>query len=214
MNFDELISFLEKKLKGVLPGEKAHSLMQPRLPDGTSLRLKNSKPPKEGGVLILLYNEGGEAFFPLIQRPEYEGVHSGQMALPGGKAEEEDDDLIMTALRETREEIGVSEEKIKVIGSLSRFFVAASNYMVEPVIGVIDHKPDFVPDPREVSDIITPSINELINPALRKEKELVVKNGYKLQSPYFDLSDRVVWGATAMMLSELVTILNEEFNSQ
>ncbi len=213
MNFDELISFLEKKLAGELPGEKAHSLMKPKLPNGSELKLKNSKPPKEGGVMILLFNMDGQTHFPLIQRPDYEGVHGGQMALPGGRYEKDDEDLIMTALRETREEIGVPEEKIKVIGSLSTFFVAASNYMVKPVIGVIDEKPEFIPDLREVSGIITPTIEQLIDPRFKKEKELVVRNGYKLLSPYFDLGNRIVWGATAMMLSELVVIIDEEFNS-
>lgn len=213
MDFDELISFLEKKLTGELPGEKAHSLMKPRLSDGLPLRLKNSKPPKEGGVLLLLYNVEGKAHFPLIQRPEYEGIHGGQMALPGGRYEEEDGDLVMTALRETREEIGVPEEKIRVIGSLSTFFVAASNYIVKPVIGMIDEKPDFVPDPREVSGIITPNIDQLIDPRLKKEKELTVRKGYTLLSPYFDLGNKIVWGATAMMLSELVMILQEDLDS-
>lgn len=213
MHFDELITFLEKKLAGDLPNERAHSIMKPRMPDGSLLKLKNTQPPKKGGVLILLYNVEGEAHFPLIQRPKYEGIHGGQMALPGGRYEESDGDLVRTALRETREEIGVPEKYIKVIGSLSTFFVAASNYMVKPVVGIIDAIPDFIPDPREVEGIITPTINQLIDPTLRKEKELTVRNGYKLLSPYFDLGNRIVWGATAMMLSELVVILNEEFDS-
>jgi 8-oxo-dGTP pyrophosphatase MutT (NUDIX family) len=213
MNFDELKGFLEKRLQKELPGGIAHELMKPRLPDGSPLRLKNSKPPKEGGVLILFYENDKKANFPLIQRPKYEGIHGGQMALPGGKYEKGDDDLVMTALRETREEIGVPEEKIEVIGSLSTFFVAASNYIVKPVVGVIHEHPIFVPDPREVEEIITPSIDQLIDSTLLKEKELIVRNGYKLQCPYFDLEGRVVWGATAMMLSELVVILKEEFTS-
>lgn len=209
MDFDELIGFVEKKLAGELPGERAHSIMMPRLPDGSPLRLKNSKPPKEGGVLILFYEKDGQVNFPLIQRPKYEGIHGGQMALPGGKYETGDDDLVMTALRETREEIGVPEKKIEVIGSLSTFFVAASNYIVKPVVGVIHEQPTFIPDPREVEEIITPTVNQLIDSTLLKEKELVVRNGYKLLCPYFDLEGRVVWGATAMMLSELVLILKE-----
>lgn len=209
MDFDELIRFLEKKLPGELPGERAHALMKPRLQGGAPLSLKNTTPPREGGVMILFYNLDGQAHFPLIQRPEYEGVHGGQMALPGGKFEDDDEDLVRTALRETREEIGIAEEKIKVIGSLSTFFVAASNYVVKPVIGVINETPEFTPDPREVDGIITPSINQLIDPALKKEKELTVRNGFKLLSPYFDLGNRIVWGATAMMLSELVEIVKE-----
>lgn len=209
MNFDELIGFLEKKLKKELPGEKAHQIMKPKMADGSPLKLSNSKPPKEGGVLILLYEEGGQLKFPLIQRSSYEGIHSGQMALPGGKFEVEDSNLIATALRETREEIGIPENKIEVIGSLSTFYVAASNYMVKPVIGLIRELPNFILDPREVDDVITPSIEQLVSLNSLKETELTVRNDYKLLCPYFDLEGRMVWGATAMMLSELVVILNE-----
>ena len=134
------------------------------------------------------------------------------MALPGGRYEEGDRDQYRTALREANEEIGIDREQVKVIGSLSEFFVAVSNYMVLPVIGKIGFKPQFIPEPREVHDIVTPSIDHLIDPMRLKEKEIVVRNDFKMQCPYFDLEGRTVWGATAMMLSELVAIL-QEFDS-
>ena len=209
MNFDELTRFLEKRMQLPLPGPESHQKMQPSMADGAPLRLKHSTPPRKGGVLILLYQEGNEIYFPLIQRPTYEGIHSGQMALPGGKLEVGDKDQYDTALREANEEVGVVNEDIKIIGSLSEFFVAASNYMVLPVIGKIDYKPNFLPEPREVEHIVTPSIDQLIAPENLKEKEMTVRNGYRLLCPYYDLENRTVWGATAMMLSEFVEILNE-----
>ncbi|MEO9484184.1 MAG: CoA pyrophosphatase [Ekhidna sp.] len=209
MNFDELTRFLEKRVQLSMPGESAHQIMKPKLPNGAPLKMRHEVPPRKGGVLILLYEDQGLIHFPLIQRPNYDGIHSGQMALPGGRFEEEDLDQYQTALRETHEEIGVHHEQVKIIGNLSEFFVAASNYMVLPVIGRIDFKPRFVPEPREVHDIITPPITDLIDPNKLKEKEITVKNGFKMQCPYFDLEGRTVWGATAMMLSEMVQILNE-----
>lgn len=209
MNFDELTRFLEKRVQQPMPGEAAHQRMKPKMADGSPLRLKHSTPPRKGGVLILLYEDEGGVRFPLIQRPSYEGIHSGQMALPGGRYENEDLDQFHTALRESQEEIGVEKDKVEIIGSLSEFFVAASNYMVLPVIGKIDHKPSFIPEPREVDDIVTPPVMHLIDPSRLKEKEMTVRNGFKMICPYFDLEGRTVWGATAMMLSEFVDILNE-----
>ncbi len=212
MNFDELTRFLEKRVQEPLPGSASHQKMKPSLVNGAPLKLKHSSPPRKGGVLILLYQEDDEIRFPLIQRPTYEGIHSGQIALPGGKFEDSDIDQYQTALREANEEVGVDQKDIEVIGSLSEFFVAASNYMVLPVIGRINYKPNFLPEPREVEDVITPRINQLITPEFVKEKEMVVRNGYKLLCPYYDLENRTVWGATAMMLSEFVEILKEYLN--
>lgn len=209
MNFDELTRFLEKRVQMPMPGDSAHQRMKPKMASGAPLKLKHSTPPRKGGVLILLFEDQGTVKFPLIQRPSYDGIHSDQMALPGGRYEEEDRDQFYTALRESNEEIGVSKEKVEIIGNLSEFFVAASNYMVLPVIGKLNYKPTFIPEPREVADIVTPKISDLIDPNRLKEKEIVVRNAYRLQCPYFDLEDRTVWGATAMMLSELVEILKE-----
>lgn len=209
MNFDELTRFLEKRVQLPMPGNSAHEKMKPTLANGAPLKLSHSTPPRKGGVLILLYEDEGIVRFPLIQRPNYEGIHSGQMALPGGRYEEEDQDQFRTALRESDEEIGVDQSKVEIIGSLSEFFVSASNYMVLPVIGKVDFKPKFVPEPREVQDVVTPPISHLADPERIKEKEITVRSGFKMQCPYFDLEGRTVWGATAMMLSEMVEILRE-----
>ncbi len=205
----DLIQSIQKRLKLDLPGNAAHMEMVPTLPKGAPIRIKHSSPPKEGAVMVLLFQENGTYKFPLIKRPNYEGVHSGQMALPGGKYEKDDQDLSHTALRETNEEIGVASETIQIIGSMSSFFVAASNFQILPVIGFVDHRPDFVPDAREVDDIVIADIFDLIDTKKRKVKEIIVGNGISLNSPYYDIEGQVVWGATAMMLSELSVILKE-----
>ncbi len=209
MKLEPLAQFFEERLKKEMPGETAHNMMLPKLKNGSGIRFKHEEKSKEGGVLILFYEEDGIVKFPLIERPEYNGVHSGQIALPGGRKEETDTDLIQTALREAEEEIGVNKSSVEVLGSLSKFFVGASNYDILPVIGVINQVPKFYPDSREVKEIITPAATDLLDLEKRKVKDINAKNGYILSSPYFDLQRKMVWGATAMMLSELVAVLNE-----
>ncbi len=179
--------------------------------DGTAINLKHKNPPREGAVMILFFEEEGTVKFPLIQRPKYEGIHSGQMALPGGKSELDDRDLRHTALRETEEEIGVNSAKIEVFGELSSFYVVASNFQVLPVLGFMDHKPDFIPDNREVDQVVLAQTDHIISNEALKRKNVEAANGFHLDSPYFDVNGKVVWGATAMMLSELVEIMKKVY---
>lgn len=206
---EDLIARLKQRLENPLPGITAHERMLPRIPGGNRVRFKYEEEPRKGAVLILLYQEADEIRFPLIQRPQYEGVHSGQIALPGGKYEDEDEDLIATAIRETKEEVGADPGTIEVIGQLSEFMVSASNHLVLPVIGYAHSRPEFVPDPYEVDEVIEARLSELMDDNLIRETEIVTSGGYRLQSPYFDIQGKVVWGATAMMLSEFVQVIRE-----
>ncbi|MFY0598753.1 MAG: CoA pyrophosphatase [Cyclobacteriaceae bacterium] len=183
--------------------------MKPILPNGDRFPPLDPLKARKGAVLILFYKMEDQWYFPLIQRPLYEGVHSGQVAFPGGRKEEQDIDLFETAIRESHEEIGTEVSKINVIGSLSDFFVAVSNHLVKPVVGFYEGVPNFKPDTREVESVIEVPLEQLLDTTFLKEKEIEAASGYKLRSPYFELQNKVVWGATAMMLSELVDILNE-----
>ena len=205
----DLIGRLQQRLQHPLPGKPAHEKMLPKVPGGNRVKFKNSGAPRKGAVLILLYENDGKIHFPLIQRPLYEGVHSGQIALPGGRYEEDDSDLIATALREANEEVGVPTREVNVIGQLSEFMVSASNHLVLPVIGYSVSKPSFIPDPREVDEIVEATLDELLDSGRLKEKEIVTAHGYRLRSPYYDIQGKVVWGATAMMLSEFVELIRE-----
>ena len=200
---------LSSRLDEGLPGHQAHQKMLPTMADGTAINLKHKSPPRDGAVMILFFEEDGKVKFPLIQRPRYEGIHSGQMALPGGKAEPDDRDLLHTAVRETEEEIGVNSSKIEVFGELSSFYVVASNFQVLPVLGFIDHRPSFVPDHREVDQVVLAQTDRIISQEALKRKNVEAANGFKLNSPYFDVDGKVVWGATAMMLSEFEAILRD-----
>ena len=199
---------LKKRLKVRLPGQDAQKIMMPEagsLIDRFSIDIK--KGANEGAVLILLYKKNGEVYFPLTQRHEYDGAHSGQISFPGGKGEDKDESVVQTALRETEEEIGVDQSSVKIIGRLTDLFIIASNFNVRPVIGFVDAPPNFVVDSREVAHVIEVSISQLLNDAILKEKEIVFKNKYSLTAPYFDFDGHHVWGATAMMLSEFKEVL-------
>lgn len=205
-SFDELIEKLSERLTGNLPGALAHDRMR-AVPIGSFKPIFEHKlPPRPGSVLILLYPHEGQIFFPLTVRPKYAGTHSGQVSLPGGKAEP-GEDTTATAIREGEEEIGIVGADVKVIGKLSDFFVIPSNFMVTPVIGYLKSKPNFVADPVEVEKIIFGSLEHLVSEEAIQTKEILAAGKYPLLAPHFEIEGQMVWGATAMMLYELREIL-------
>ena len=143
-----------------------------------------------------------------MKRPTYNGAHSGQVSFPGGKFEQQDLDLNFTALRETHEEIGVAPEEVSLIGKLSDLFIIASNFKVHPSVGFVPSRPQFIPDPLEVEEVLEVSLSHLYDLTQRGVEPMRFEN-YTIHSPYFDVQGHVVWGATAMMLSELLQVISE-----
>jgi 8-oxo-dGTP pyrophosphatase MutT (NUDIX family) len=205
---NKLIDDLTHRLQRALPSALAHEPMR-AIPVGTDVpNFQHKLPPKPGSVLILLYVQDNQIKFPLIKRPEYIGAHSGQVSLPGGKAEA-GEDAIQTALREGEEEIGIDQKTVKVLGRLSDFFVIPSNFMVTPVVATVDYVPQFVPDAFEVSKIIYGSVEELVKDEAILIKEIVAAGKFRMTAPHFEIENEVVWGATAMILNELRYVLRE-----
>ncbi len=210
MDFSHTISYLSARLNSPLPGREAHRRALPSDRIEKRLGIEVSPDARLGGVLILLFpGQGDETMFPLIQRTDYPGTHGGQVSLPGGKFEEGDKDLIGTALRETHEEIGVAPEAIRVLGKMSEIYIPPSNFRVLPVLGYVDHYPSFVPEPKEVDEILEVPLAHLMDHTLHKSTDIEVRGMRLPDTPYFDFHDRVVWGATAMILSELYEVLTE-----
>ena len=207
---NDFTTFIEKltlRLKEPLPGQTAHDKMASE----SRLKLKMPSPnerTRESAVLILFYPAENEIFIPLILRPQYDGVHGGQMAFPGGRVEKEDENLIRTAMREAQEEIGIRLTDITVLGQLTKLFIPPSNFFVQPVIGFMNHKPDFYPDAREVDEVIEITLEEIINPKIIGRKILNIR-GVDIDAPYYQIQEHTVWGATAMMISELLAIIEE-----
>ncbi|MFN3802509.1 NUDIX hydrolase [Belliella pelovolcani] len=204
MEFQDIIQRVEKMLTQPLPGRVGQMMMSPQPVDETRFAEGALKNPRRGAVLMLFYPDEDQTLVPFIKRPSYEGVHSGQVAFPGGKWEEQDEDLSMTALREAEEEIGIDQKKVKLLGKLSDLFIPPSNFLVSPFIGFLEETPFFKPDPYEVDRIINCPVNQLTDLSIRKEGKITVRGKYQLNAPYFDIENEMVWGATAMMLGEFM----------
>ena len=197
-----LIEKLKKQLSEKLPGKEVQYSMAPVARNILPAGNLNQK----AGVLFLLYPYKGEFFIVFIKRTEYNGAHSGQVSLPGGKFETKDKTLKNTALRESHEEIGIHPDEIIIIGQLTPLEIPISNFEVFPYVGFTRKKPDFKPDPSEVEYLIHVSLSKLTNPSIRKSKIMTVRE-FTGAIPYFDISEDFIWGATAMMLAEFIEVL-------
>jgi 8-oxo-dGTP pyrophosphatase MutT (NUDIX family) len=185
-----------------LPGKQAHIELAPYRNE-IELDFKN-KNPKIASTLLLIYPKDGETFFCLIERQEYEGTHSNQISFPGGK-NESGESMKETALRETMEEIGVDPISINIIGELSQVFVPPSNFLIHPFVGYCDFTPDFRANEREVKRIIEVNIDELFKKDVIKIKKMSFKKSsgnVNFEVPYLDLNNKIVWGATSVILNE------------
>ena len=206
---DDLSRQLRQRLVLPLPGTEAQYKMANAERRVNSSRIKIPDNHRKGAVLILLYEDENKICFPLIIRPEYDGVHSGQVALPGGGFDPEDETLQNTALREAQEEIGIFKNDVVILGALSPLYIPPSNFLVHPFIGMLSYRPHFVPDETEVAGIIETDLESVMDETLVGEKIIKLSNGMEITTPFFDIQKQTVWGATAMILSEVKSVLYE-----
>jgi len=200
--FTDFFSNLLDELKKELPGEKAHIKMAP----GIRNHFKPTQESRKAGVLILLYPKNTELYIAFIQRTEYNGPHSGQISFPGGKTEDSDRDIIQTALRESHEEIGINPELVKICGQLTALHIPVSNFLVYPIIGRYENTPIFKADKNEVKEIFEIKLNDLLNPKYCTTKEFTYGD-LSFIAPIYNPNNLIIWGATAMMLSEFLEII-------
>ena len=197
-----IIPALKNRLSRPLPGLRAQLRMAPSF---RSTITKNHKVPR-AGVLILLYQGPDGLRIVFMKRPEYDGVHSGQISFPGGKEERSDQSIIHTALRETKEEIGIPVESIQVLGSLTPLYIPVSETEVFPTVGYSIQMPVFQTDPHEVDYLIETDLEAFFDPSILKTKPY--NHGKFIgEIPFFDIQGNHVWGATAMILSEFLEII-------
>lgn len=201
---------VRRALSRPLPGLDAQLKMSPQPRPGSVSNLALPSDCREGGVLILLYSRAERLHFVLTQRTQTVRSHKGQISLPGGKREG-NESLIQTALRETCEEVGVSLNGTDVIGRLSALYVPPSHYCIHPFVAHRRSPPTFRLDPAEVAAILEVPLATLLDPSIRKVEHWSNPHfDFPRRVPFFDIKGQVVWGATAMILSELVTLLEEE----
>jgi 8-oxo-dGTP pyrophosphatase MutT (NUDIX family) len=208
--FSSFIETLTNNLQNPLPGESAHQTMQAL--SNSRLLSKPNQRTRKSAILILFYPYKNEILFPLILRPAYDGVHSGQVAFPGGRYELSDENLVRTALREAQEEIGLRLTDVKVLGTLTEIFIPPSNFFVLPVVGCIPYRPDFFPDAREVEDIFEINLNEISDIQIVGSSDIMIR-GEKVHAPHYEVQGYKIWGATAMMISELLSVLRGNLSS-
>mgnify|MGYP000651619535 CR=1 FL=1 len=194
-----------------LPGVRSHVLMTPEVRKQELLNYDyKQNNPKLAAVLSLFYPDVDfNTELLLILRKTYKGVHSNQIAFPGGKPEPEDGSILQTALRETEEEVGVKPHQIKVLKQMTPVYIPPSNFEVHPFIGVANEPLTFVRQLSEVEAIVRVKLTDFMNDDLIFEQELSTSYAKNIKVPAFQLNGYVVWGATAMMLNEIKTLLNE-----
>lgn len=199
------IDVVRQAMSGPLPGRAAQLTMATRPRPGDRPDIPDPC-PREGAVLILLYPAEGHLHFPLTVRTNTLHAHQGQISLPGGAKEPEDDGFQETALREACEEVGASTEDIEVLGALSRLYIPHSGFCVHPFVGYAQEKPNWRPDPAEVAELFSAPVSQLIDPSTVHE-ETIVRDGQSFLVPHYLFGSHKVWGATAMILAEFVTLI-------
>ncbi|KSA11953.1 NUDIX hydrolase [Maribacter dokdonensis] len=211
MNFN----FFEQQISKIkdlpLPGEASQYKMAPesRLEELQRINI-SQKNPRRAGVMALFYptNNMGTNLL-LILRKTYKGVHSNQVAFPGGKEEKSDDGLMTTALRETYEEVGVAPKDITVIKKISEIFIPPSNFMVQPYIGLYRNPKPFVKQDAEVELILEVPVSDFLDDTLVVSKKMTTSYAVDIEVPAFKLNGYIVWGATAMMMNEIKELLKQ-----
>jgi 8-oxo-dGTP pyrophosphatase MutT (NUDIX family) len=204
MDFEEFLKYTPKILNVELPATNAHTKMVP--PNREDL-LRNTDftkiTPKKAAVMMLFYPKKYQTHLALILRTSYNGVHSSQIAFPGGKVELEDFDLKQTALRETHEEIGIHPNSINVIRAFTEVYIPPSNFMVYPFLGVSQDDLEFVLQKDEVAGMVEFPVADFLDDSIVKSTSIKTSYAETMEVPGFQVNEHFIWGATAMMLSEL-----------
>ena len=199
-----LPELLAARLAGPLPGPMVGSRFEPRPVLG---RCYDDPPPdaRPAAVLVLLYPHHGRWHLPLTLRPAHLENHAGQVSLPGG-AVEPGESSRQAAVREFHEELGAHGQDVELLGQLSPLYVHASNFLITPWVGSAGGRPDLTPNPAEVERLLEVPLVELLDPA-NFGGHLRTHHDQSYTAPHFALQSHRIWGATCMILGELVTVL-------
>ncbi len=203
------IDQLKSKFQQPLPGTASHLKLAPPNRGKELLEKQNYLlSARQSAVMVLLYPVNNQLRTVFIKRSEYDGIHSGQIAFPGGKKEKTDQNFEETALRETWEEVGIKSDEIELIGQLSDLFIPPSNFIVKPFVGYCTGQPTYKLDPREIQSVVEIDLADFYSENRIFEKEFSSgTSGQAIKAPYFNIRNIEIWGATAMITSELLDVL-------
>jgi len=211
--FDKFISLLQDELSRKLPGQPAHLEMFPVTRSIALSKTNGDKSPKPSAVLVLFFPKNDRVKFALVKRANYPGVHSGQIALPGGQYELTDQDVASTALRETKEEIGIDPKKVQLLGGLTPLYIPPSNFDVFPFVGSYPENQPFKIDAVEIDQILEIDLDDLMKAVNKTNKIIQHRTGIQISVPCFYLNGEIVWGATAMILNELRKLIEKGWSA-
>jgi 8-oxo-dGTP pyrophosphatase MutT (NUDIX family) len=210
ININNYALKLGEMLHNGLPGIAAQEIMAPSNRKELIVLNNHGKTARTSSVLIILFpNEAGELCTIFTKRVEYKGVHSGQISFPGGKSEPEDKSLLHTALRETAEEIGLHINEKSILGRLTDLFVPPSNFIISPFVALLDAPPLMKPDPTEVAEIFSVPVLHCLAPESTIYQSYTTSFGQDIPVPGYLYRDYFIWGATAMIYSELLWVIRQ-----
>ena len=214
MDFSDFLKYVPKIKQEKLLADEAHLKMVPfeRILEVEKINIPSNN-PRKAAVMMLIYPKNDKSHLALIVRNTYPGVHSAQIGFPGGKVEIEDESLIHTALRETHEEIGIHPDKIEVIKTFTAVFIPPSNFIVAPFLGISHAELEFIEQEEEVAGIIEFPLLDFMNDKTIVNKIMDTSYGNNIEVPTFKINEHYVWGATAMMMSELKEVLKSSFKN-
>lgn len=200
------IDQLSYALTQTLPGTAAQARLSPALRFPADMPLPDADKARHSAVLLFLYPHQTTWHIALMQRSADSHIHSGQISFPGGGVEPTDTDRVHTALRETHEEFGFDTADVVVVGKLTPLYIPVSNSWVQPVVGYCTYRPTFTPDAREVAAILEIPLHELSKP--HTVTTALVQSGmqFTVRVPCFAVQGHIIWGATAMILSEFLAV--------
>jgi 8-oxo-dGTP pyrophosphatase MutT (NUDIX family) len=206
----EALQNLEIGLQGPLPGLKAQLKMVTSPRPGNKVYQEVEETALKAGVLIILYPWKNRLHLVFTRRTARVDFHQKQISFPGGR-QEKGESFEQTAVREAQEELGINPESIQILGRLTPLYIPPSNYCIYPIVASIPSRPDFRPFPHEVAEVIEVPLDHLLDPQSVK-REMWTYKGAQIEVPFYSFQEDKIWGATAMVLAELVEVLRKSRN--